>query len=159
MSQFDQFSIEDLFCKVVRITISSPRNDSSLQDYLAGWKFKGLLFIYSANIYKICIQYDPGAVPGQCPCCPGVHSLEAGDRDRYTVDFVMSTAEALWGRVIAEFRGGCPTLPMGAERTSQSRVFAQSWGMNNSQGTKERKTTWGDERCCRHEPVPLILQR
>lgn len=64
--------------------------------------------IYSSNIPPKCVKHDPGTVactvydpgtvactvydPGYCPCCPGVHSIEADAR--YT--------DAMW-----EHYGGC----------------------------------------------------
>lgn len=95
-------------------------------------------------------------MPGQCPCQPGVHSLEAGDW--HTVCFAMSIAGALWGRVMAKLRGRRPTLPVGSKRTSQGHVFPQSRGMDDRQrqGMEEGKTAWGvkEKGCSDVSPCP-----
>ena len=81
--------------------------------------------------------------PGTCPASAPVLSRASQPRHRTQAQNTLCDehGRSFVGGEMAELGRGCPTLPTGPERTSQSHVFAQSWGRNN------RELRNGDQSC------------
>lgn len=112
--------------------------------------------LFSKQILNM-IRYDPGNGAGQRLCSPGVHSLEAGDR--LAEHCVLSPIITLWeqqGQSSQEHAQPCLRSQGGLLRVL---FLPNSKGLIALGGLRNRRPCGKMKRCCRHEPVPLMLQQ